>query len=86
MSSLIAACCLAFAACGNQIKKNENETANGIESGGTIDGGRAKADSPVITDAFKKVFDKAVAEFDMDYTPVAYLSSQVVAGMNHCVL
>ena len=84
--SLIAASCLAFAACGNQNKKNANEAASGIESGGEIDGGWTTADSPVITDEFKQVFDKAVAEYDMDYSPVAYLAGQAVAGMNHCVL
>lgn len=74
----------AFAACS---KQNENTNSNNTESGGEISGGWTKADSPVITDDFKKVFDKAVAELDgVDYVPVAYLSSQVVAGKNHCVL
>lgn len=82
--SLIAACILVFASCGKQ--NNENTTTSGLESGGELVGGWAKADSPVITDDFKKIFDKAVAEFDVDYTPVAYLASQVVAGTNHCVL
>ena len=32
-------------------------------------------------------FDKATAELDgADYLPVALLSSQVVAGMNYCIL
>ena len=82
--SLIAGCILAFASCGKP--NNDNTTAAGTESGGEIAGGWARADSPVITDDFRKVFDKAVAEFDVDYTPVAYLASQVAAGMNHCVL
>ena len=82
--SLIAACILVFASCGKQ--NNENTTTSGLESGGELVGGWAKADSPVITDDFKKIFDKAVAEFDVDYTPVAYLASQIVAGTNHCVL
>ena len=77
----------AFAACSKQNKQNENTNSNNTESGGEILGGWTKADSPVITDDFKKVFDKAVAELDgVDYVPVAYLSSQVVAGKNHCVL
>lgn len=77
----------AFAACSKQNKQNENTNSNNTESGGKILGGWTKADSPVITDDFKKVFDKAVAELDgVDYVPVAYLSSQVVAGTNHCVL
>ena len=82
--SLIAGCILAFASCGKP--NNDNTTAAGTESGGEIAGGWARADSPVITDDFRKVFDKAVAEFDVDYTPVAYLASQIVAGTNHCVL
>ena len=82
--SLIAACILVFASCGKP--NNDNTTAAGTESGGEIAGGWARADSPVITDDFRKVFDKAVAEFDVDYTPVAYLASQIVAGTNHCVL
>ena len=84
--SLIAACCLAFAACDNQNKKKENESTSDVERGGEIVGGWTKAASPVITDDFKKVFDKAVAALDSEYTPVAYLASQVVAGTNHCVL
>lgn len=76
-----------FAACSKQNKQNENTNSNNTESGGKILGGWTKADSPVITDDFKKIFDKAVAELDgVDYVPVAYLSSQVVAGTNHCVL
>ena len=76
-----------FAACSKQNKQNENTNSNNTESGGEILGGWAKADSPVITDDFMKIFDKAVAELDgVDYVPVAYLASQVVAGTNHCVL
>ena len=82
--SLIAACILAFASCGKP--NNDDATASRAESGGEIVGGWSRAASPVITDDFKKVFDKAVTEFDVDYTPVAYLASQVVAGTNHCVL
>ena len=83
--SLIAACTAVFAGCGKQNKEKEN--TGDTESGGEIDGGWTRAGSPVITDDFNKVFDKAVSEFDgVDYTPVAYLASQVVAGTNHCVL
>ncbi len=81
--SLIAAVVMALTACGKQIKQNENET----ESHGEIVGGWTKADSPVITDDFKTVFEKAAATIDgVDYTPVAYLAIQFVAGTNHCVL
>ena len=85
--SLIATSVIAFAACSKQNKERGNENTSNTESGDVIDGGWAKADSPVITDDFKKVFDKAVSELDgVDYVPIAYLASQVVAGTNHCVL
>ncbi|MBQ4366227.1 MAG: hypothetical protein II804_08190 [Clostridia bacterium] len=85
--SLIAASILAFAACSKQNRDNEATTAGNTENGGEVVGGWTKADSPVITDAFKKVFDKATSALDgVDYVPVAYLASQVVAGTNHCVL
>ena len=77
--ALIAGSILAFTACGKKDKENTE--------GGEIVGGWAKADSAVITEDFQKVFDKALAELDgVDYVPVAYLSSQVVAGTNHRVL
>ncbi|MCR5484148.1 MAG: hypothetical protein K6F09_01020 [Clostridiales bacterium] len=84
--SLVAVCCLVFAACGDRNKKDETEITSNVESGDEIVGGRTNSDSPVITDDFKKVFDKAVSELDSDYTPVAYLGNQIVAGKNHRVL
>lgn len=82
--ALITGSVIAFAACSKQNNENEN-TGNSENS--EIVGGWTKADSPVITDDFKKIFEKAVAELDgVDYVPVAYLASQVVAGTNHCVL
>ncbi len=85
--SLIAACFIVFSGCGKQNKQNGNENTGNIESGGEIVGGWTTAASPVITDDLKQVFEQAVAKLDgVVYTPVAYLASQVVAGMNHCVL
>lgn len=89
--SLAAASVMLLAACGDQNdeKETEKETENitDVESGGEIVGGWTRASSPVITDDFKAVFEKAISELDgVDYVPVAYLSGQVVAGMNHCVL
>ena len=82
---LITASAAVFTACGKQSK--ESESAGEAESGGEISGGWTRADSPVITDDFMKVFEKAASDLDgVDYTPVAYLASQVVAGTNHCVL
>ena len=84
--SLIACLVIAFSACGGN-KDAENENTTDTESGGEIVGGWSAAVSPVITDDFITVFEKAVAELDgVDYEPVAYLASQVVAGTNHCVL
>ena len=75
-----------LAGCGKQKAKKEDPTENGI-TGGEIAGGWMKADSPAITEEFRKVFDRATqALTGMQYTPVAYLASQVVAGTNHRVL
>lgn len=95
--ALIIACLLvvALAACG---ESNTEETAAATEAGVTgteaadaggtgIDGGYTDSDSPVITDEFKKVFEKATETLaGVDYVPYAYLESQVVAGTNHLVL
>lgn len=78
--ALLATGVAVFAGCGKQ------KTDNGI-TGGEIVGGWMKAESPAITEEFKKVFDKATeALTGMQYVPVAYLASQVVAGTNHRVL
>ena len=78
--ALLAAGVAVFAGCGKQ--KTETGTTDG-----EIVGGWTKAESPVITEDFRNVFDKATQTLvGVEYVPVAYLSSQVVAGMNHCVL
>ena len=78
--ALLAAGAAVFAGCGKQ------KTDNGI-TGGEVDGGWTKADSPAITEEFRSVFDKATSALTgMEYVPVAYLASQVVAGTNHRVL
>ena len=47
-------------------------------------GGWSDGESPVITDEQKAVFDKAMNSLvGVDYIPIAYLGSQVVAGRNH---
>ena len=49
-----------------------------------VAGGWSDGESPVITEAQKAVFDKAMEKIiGVDYTPIAYLGSQVVAGRNH---
>ena len=83
--ALLATGVLAFAGCGQQAK-NEEPSENG-NVGSEIVGGWTRADSPAITGDFRNVFDKATETLTgMQYVPVAYLASQVVAGTNHRVL
>ena len=50
-------------------------------------GGWRASESPEITEEIKAMFDKAKEGLlGVDYVPVAYLGSQVVAGTNHCLL
>ncbi len=50
-------------------------------------GGWSVADDNRITENNKALFDKAVEGLlGVNYEPVAYLGSQVVAGVNHCFL
>ena len=78
--ALLATGVAVFAGC------EKKKTDNGITVGEVV-GGWTKADSPVITEEFRNVFDKATQTLTgMQYVPVAYLASQVVAGTNHRVL
>ena len=69
-----------------------NETAEEImedssEMNEPIVGGWSVAENNEITDDLRKVFDKATETITgAEYTPVLYLSSQVVAGTNHAFL
>lgn len=50
-------------------------------------GGWAVADHSGITEENRAVFDKAMAGLvGVNYEPIAYLGSQLVAGRNHCFL
>ena len=50
-------------------------------------GGWTPAADPSITDEVMAVFEKGTEGLTgVDYVPVAYLGSQVVAGTNHCFL
>ena len=50
-------------------------------------GGWTQADTPVITDELAGLLNEALESLlGADYSPVALLSTQVVAGMNYCVL
>ena len=89
--ALSAVMVLSLTACATAKADNEptvnEEPAVIDEVGGMIVGGWAYAASPEITDELRKVFDKAFDGFaGSDVKPVAYLGSQVVAGMNHCFL
>ena len=54
---------------------------------GQLAGGWTAADDPTITQERSDLFEKALGQLvGVDYTPVAYLGSQVVAGRNHCFL
>ena len=53
----------------------------------TLAGGWAIAEKTEITEEQRAVFDKAMEGLlGVSYEPVAYLGSQVVAGLNHCFL
>ena len=56
-------------------------------NGEPIAGGWSDSDSVLITEKETALLDKATEELDgAEYTPVAYLGSQIVAGKNHCIL
>ncbi len=71
------------------IQKHE-EMERGAVPGGRnepVDGSWSAAGDPAITDEIKALFDKALTGLvGVNYTPVAYLGSQVVAGSNHAIL
>ncbi len=53
----------------------------------TIAGGWTPAADPTITDEVKALLDKGMEGLvGVNYTPVAYLGSQVVSGTNHAIL
>lgn len=69
-------------------EKTEVEATEATEAVTQMTGGWTEADSPVITDEVKELFEKLNTEqmTGAQLTPVAYLASQVVAGTNHRVL
>lgn len=61
--------------------------AEPIPEGETLAGGWAYAESYEITDEIKDRLNKALESLDgADYEPVANLGTQVVAGLNRCLL
>lgn len=70
----------------NEIELPEIEFSEDGEDG-PLSGGWSVAEDNTVTEARKAIFDKAFEELvGVNYVPVAYLGSQVVAGTNHCFL
>ena len=54
---------------------------------GPLSGGWTPSESPEITQELQAIFDNGMEDLaGVNYVPVAYLGSQVVAGTNHCFL
>ena len=84
----------ALAACGQKTEEEPSEEKTAVletaaeQTDDTVTaGGWTAAQSPVLTEDEKAVFDKAAEGLTgVGYTPVAYVASQVVAGTNHLFL
>ena len=52
-----------------------------------VDGGWGTASDPTLTDEVRALFEKALDGLvGVNYVPVTYLGTQVVAGYNHAIL
>ena len=59
----------------------------GVTAEGRITGGWQAATDPAVTEELEGIFEKGLAGLlGVNYVPVAYLGSQVVAGTNHAFL
>ena len=68
------------------VVSDENETDVPAENV-QLAGGWSFSDDPAISGEIAEVFGKATETLcGVEYVPVAYLGSQVVAGTNHCIL
>ena len=85
----------ALAACGQKTEQpadTSNDAATDAvteetDAAPAVLGGFTLAASPVITDDIQALLDQATQELvGAEYTPVAYLANQIVAGTNHCLL
>ena len=78
---------VSLAACGEQ---KTDKTATVDEATEAVSGGwtvNEALTAVMLPSEVQTAFDKAVGALDgMDYSPVAYIGSQVVAGMNYAVL
>ncbi len=73
----------AFASCSS----SEENTPDDTSETPILLGGYQRAESPEITDEIKTLVEKASETLlGAEYTPVAYIASQVVAGRNHRIL
>ena len=62
-------------------------TSNATAAESGLLGGWSKPENKTITDELQKVFDKAVETITgVEYTAIAYLANQIVAGANYCIL
>ena len=85
---------VSMTACGQAAQSGESQETTAAAEETTVEtpeeaisGGYIDAASPVVTDEVKALLDKETQELTgVSYVPVAYVSSQVVAGMNHLVL
>ena len=64
-------------------KMLDSTTPSDIFSEEPLPGGLTKPKTPALTEAALNAFKKATAEPSCDYTPLALLSTQVVAGTNY---
>ena len=70
-------------------EKHEQMEAGAVPVGWdeVVDGGWGVASDPAVTDRIKALFDQGTEGLvGVNYVPVAYLGSQVVAGYNHAIL
>ena len=76
---------VSLVACGLSAAAKEIEPAEAV--GKITVGGFTDTDSPAVTDEVKALLEKATESLTgAEYTPVAYLGTQVVAGTNHLIL
>ena len=76
---------LSAAGCAEQNPDETNESTASLD--GPIDGGWGDSSSIAVSEEVKTLFDKINETMTgAYYEPIAYLSSQIVAGTNHLVL
>ena len=77
---------LTAVACKKEAEKPVEEPVEAAQAE-TMTGGWTPAADYTVTEARKAIFDKGMAALlGVDYAPLAYLGSQVVAGTNHAFL